>query len=195
MSAMASKVTSISIVYPTVCSRADQRKHQRYASLAFVRGIHWWPVNTLHKGPVMWKMFLFDDVIMRKIYCLQYLWTEISLIWVQQCAIYYTYLYPFHAGISNARNATKIQESCFRYKKNTWHVDSNFILQPPTYLIIIINWFIYMNNYVTKDRCSISTDMTVVLGLHKTSLQAMYSFFYTSSINCGKNILLELQQN
>ena len=29
-----------------------------------MRGIHRWPVNSLHKGPVTWKMFLFDDVIM-----------------------------------------------------------------------------------------------------------------------------------
>ena len=36
----------------TVCSGADQRKHQSSASLAFVRGIHRWPVNSPHKGPV-----------------------------------------------------------------------------------------------------------------------------------------------
>ena len=42
----------------------DQRKHQSSASLAFVRGIHRWPVNSPHKGPVTRKMFPFDDVIM-----------------------------------------------------------------------------------------------------------------------------------
>ena len=31
--------------------------------LAFVRGIHRWLVNSPHKGPVAWKMFPFDDVI------------------------------------------------------------------------------------------------------------------------------------
>ena len=25
----------------------------------------------------------------------------------------------------------KLEKSCFRYKKNTWHVESNYILQPP----------------------------------------------------------------
>ena len=45
---------------------ADQRKHQRSASLAFVRGIHRWPVNSPHKGPVTRKMFPFDDVIMKR---------------------------------------------------------------------------------------------------------------------------------
>ena len=43
---------------------ADQRKHQSSASLAFVGGIHRWPVNSTHKGPVTWKMFPFDDAIM-----------------------------------------------------------------------------------------------------------------------------------
>ena len=45
-------------------SGADQRKHQSSASLAFVRGIHRWPVNSPHKWPVTLKMFLLDDVIM-----------------------------------------------------------------------------------------------------------------------------------
>ena len=30
----------------------------------FVSGIHRWLVNSPHKGPVTWKMFPFDDVIM-----------------------------------------------------------------------------------------------------------------------------------
>ena len=64
MSAMASKITSLRIVYPTVYSAADQRKHQSSASLAFVWGIHRWPVNSPHKGPVTRKMFQFDHVIM-----------------------------------------------------------------------------------------------------------------------------------
>ena len=40
MGAMASQITSRTTVYSTVYSGADQRKHQRSASLAFVRGIH-----------------------------------------------------------------------------------------------------------------------------------------------------------
>ena len=65
MGAMASQITSLTIVYATIYSDPDQRKHQRSASLAFVRGIHRWPGNSPHKGPVTRKMFLFDDVIMR----------------------------------------------------------------------------------------------------------------------------------
>ena len=64
MSMMVSQSDSLMIVYSTIYSGADQRKHQSSTSLAFVRGIHQWLVNSLHKGPVMRKMFPFDDVIM-----------------------------------------------------------------------------------------------------------------------------------
>ena len=46
-----------SIVCSTVCSGADQRKHQSSASLAPVRGIHQSPVDSPHKRAVMRKMF------------------------------------------------------------------------------------------------------------------------------------------
>ena len=64
MGAFASQITSLTIVYSTVHSGADQRKHQNSASLAFVRGIHRWPVNSPRKWPVTRKMYPFDDVIM-----------------------------------------------------------------------------------------------------------------------------------
>ena len=55
MSTMASQITGLMIVYSTVYSDADQRKHQSSASLAFVRGIHRRPVNSPHKWPVTQK--------------------------------------------------------------------------------------------------------------------------------------------
>ena len=39
MGAMAPQITSLTIVYSTVYSDTDQRRHQSSASLAFVRGI------------------------------------------------------------------------------------------------------------------------------------------------------------
>ena len=68
MSAMTCQITSLTIVYSTAYSGAHQRKHQSSVSLAFVRGIHRWPVNSLHKGPIMRKMFPFDDVIMSYVF-------------------------------------------------------------------------------------------------------------------------------
>ena len=64
MGAVASQITILTIVYSTVDSDVDQRKHQSSASLAFVRGIHRGPLNSPHKWPVTRKMFPFDDVIM-----------------------------------------------------------------------------------------------------------------------------------
>ena len=64
MGAMASQITSFMSVCPTVYSGTNERKHQSSESLAFVRGIHRWPVNSPHKGSVTQKMFPFDDVIM-----------------------------------------------------------------------------------------------------------------------------------
>ena len=58
MTTMASQITNLAVVYSSVYSDADQRKHQSSASLAFVWGIH------RDKGPVTRKMFPFDDVIM-----------------------------------------------------------------------------------------------------------------------------------
>ena len=52
MGAMASQITSLTIACSTVYSGTDQRNHQSSASLAFVRGIHRWPVNSPHKWPV-----------------------------------------------------------------------------------------------------------------------------------------------
>ena len=63
MDAMASQITSLTIVYWTVYSGTVQRKRQSSASLAFVWGIHRWLVNSPHKWPVTRKMFPFDDVI------------------------------------------------------------------------------------------------------------------------------------
>ena len=64
MGAMASQITSLTIVHSTVNLSADQRKHESSASLVFVRGIHRWPVHSPHKWPVTRKMFPFDDVVM-----------------------------------------------------------------------------------------------------------------------------------
>ena len=68
MSTVASPITSFTIVNSTVYSEKGERD-QSSVSLAFVGGIHWWPLNSPHKGPVglTLKMFPFDDVIMWRI--------------------------------------------------------------------------------------------------------------------------------
>ena len=54
------------VIISTVYSGADQRRYQSSASLAFVRGIHRWTVNSPPKGPVTRKMFPFADHVMRQ---------------------------------------------------------------------------------------------------------------------------------
>ena len=62
---MASKKTDVSIVFLSIYSGADKRKHQSSASLAFVTGKP--PVTgefPTQKRPVTRKMLQFDDVMM-----------------------------------------------------------------------------------------------------------------------------------
>ena len=87
MGTMASQITSHTIVYSTVYSGTDERKHQNSASLAIVRGIHRRTVNSPHKWPVTRKMFPFDDVIMFA----SNFWTQNALM--QLASAFTGYLY------------------------------------------------------------------------------------------------------
>ena len=86
------------------------------------------------------------------------------------------------------------KKSCSWCNKNTWPVESSYILQPPKYLLLFVNRFRYINNNVTKDRCPIPMDTTIRFGPLKFSLWAtidhhgpsIHSGHYTASINCCK---------
>ena len=88
----------------------------------------------------------------------------------------------------------KLQKSCSRCNKNTRHVESSYMLQPPKFLLIFVNRFRYINYNVTNDRCPIPVDTTVRLGPLKCSLQAtidhhgpsIHSGHDIASINCCK---------
>ena len=95
MGAMTSQITSLTIVYSTVHSCTDQRKHQSSASLAFAGGFHGWPVNSPHKWPVTQKMFSFYDVIMtnptvpyptmhhfitKNVHCVTFVWCIVGFV-------------------------------------------------------------------------------------------------------------------
>ena len=61
MGAIASLITNLTVVYSTVYSNADRRKHQSSASLAFVRGIPYvvilWEICSPHDDVIKWKHF------------------------------------------------------------------------------------------------------------------------------------------
>ena len=98
----------------------------------------------------------------------------------------------------------KSLKSCSRCNKNTWYVDSSYILQSPEYLLLFVNRFRYINDNVIKYRCSIPMDTTVRLGPVKVSLraaidhhrQSIHSGHCAASINdWKKNILLQRSHN
>ena len=86
MGTIASRITSLTVVYSTVYSDTDQRKHQSSASLAFLWGIHRGPVNSPHKWPVTRKMFPFDDFIMNDIIRHHAAWS--TLVQVMACCLF-----------------------------------------------------------------------------------------------------------
>ena len=115
MGATASQITSLTIVYSSVCSGADQRKHQSSASLAFVWGIHRWPVNSPHKWPVTWKTFPYNDAIMTADNWVMLNSFRISV----HC--YCNYMFSFKKLISKSKAA---HLSHFDILK--WHVSDTF---------------------------------------------------------------------
>ena len=91
----------------------------------------------------------------------------------------------------------KLYKTCFCCGRDTWHIESKKNVQPPNYLIIIVNRITYSNNMITKNKSRIPLDLYIELGPYKFSLQAsvdhhgysMNSGHYTASINCcGKTI-------
>ena len=64
MISMTSQIVGDSTVCSTVCSNADQPKHQSSAALAFVTEVHRWRVDSPSQRARNVEMFPFDDVIM-----------------------------------------------------------------------------------------------------------------------------------
>ena len=73
MATMASQITSLAVVYSTDCLfRRRSKKTSKLRVTGLCVGNSPGPVNSPHKWPVTWKMFPFDDVIMRQILYLQH---------------------------------------------------------------------------------------------------------------------------
>ena len=106
MGARTSQTTGVSIVYCTVCSGVDQRKLQSSASLAFVREIHRWRVNSPHKGTVTRKILLFDDVIMDSVSRpRQNVYQSIYIVYVySRCPCIYLNIYKITSNEYNKDN-------------------------------------------------------------------------------------------
>ena len=73
MGAMASQITSPTIVYSTVYSGADQRKHESSASLAFVRG------SNAETVSIRWRHYVM------RVYCSRKMKMKTSLFFNRNC--------------------------------------------------------------------------------------------------------------
>ena len=86
----------------------------------------------------------------------------------------------------------KLYKTCYCCGRDTWHIESKQILQPPKYLMIIVNRIPYSNNRITKNKSCMPLDLYIKLGPYNFSPQAsvdhhgyfMISGHYTASINC-----------
>ena len=83
-------------------------------------------------------------------------------------------------------------KTCSCCGRDTWHIESKQILQPPKYLVIVVNRIAYSNNRIIKNKSRMPLDLYIKLSPHKFSLQAsvdhhgysMDSGHYRASINC-----------
>ena len=109
MGAIASQITNLAIVYSTVYSDANQRKHRSSVSLAFVRGIHRGSIDSPPKGPVTRKMFPFDDVIMMNdTHRNVVLFSVLSLVYILHFVLYLTIHLPHTTHCHFMRHWMKI---------------------------------------------------------------------------------------
>ena len=161
MSVMASQINGVLIVYSTVCSGVDQRKYQSSASLAFVRGIHRWPVTSPHKGPITQRMFSFDDVNIFAGSSRRYLTTLVipshvnpANGWARQCVIKLWYL--------NFCSESRMKMRIFFKGRHTWQYNQGntiiCVMFPCNYSTV--NWAIGGNVWMFSLRIVYSVVFT-----------------------------------
>ena len=132
MTTMASEITSLTVVYSTVYSDADQRKHQSSASLAFVWGIHrdrWLPRT---KGQLCEKCFYLMTSSWKCTVCCAFVRFPARLDHLGCCLSCVTPPLIFHQLVSNYRLQIndKTEKNKFKYSSNpfcilkwtNWHV-------------------------------------------------------------------------
>ena len=84
------------------------------------------------------------------------------------------------------KHKQKLYKTCVCCGRAIWHIELKQILQPPNYLIIIVNRITYSNNRITKNKSRMPLDLYIKLGPYKCSLQASVDH-HGYSINSGHN--------
>ena len=83
----------------------------------------------------------------------------------------------------------KLYKTCSCCGRDTWHIETKRILQPPKYLILIVNRITYSNNWITKNQRRMTLDLYIERCLYKFSLQASVGH-HGCSMNSGHYTLL-----
>ena len=119
MGAIASQITSLTIVYPTVYSDADHRKYQSSASLAIVPWIHRGPVNSPHKWPVTRKMVPWIHVIMDHVCRIR--WVKQRVVIITWAITFVAFQHWFEWSVNGKLNTLIwIVKSSYFSPKNCW---------------------------------------------------------------------------
>ena len=140
MSPMASQITSLTIVYSTVYSGADQRKHQSSASLVFVRGIHWWQRASNAENVSIWWRHNDNIHILRPSYiyyplcCSGYRW-----FWLTFCQV----------TIVFTRSIRTRYDICWLIRAYTTHQMEHFSYYLPLVRETTGHWWIPLTRPVT----------------------------------------------
>ena len=121
-------MSKIKRILSIVHSGADQKRLESSASLAFMRGIHRWPVNSPHKGPVTRKMFPFDDVIMESDFIDKHPVDTFTISFVcRLCPIAFKRCrIVFWFQISHKLNSSQFTLSCYCYLDKYEHISIEF---------------------------------------------------------------------
>ena len=144
MGTMAPQITSLTVVYSTVYSGADQRKHQSSAPLAFVRGIHRWPVNSPHRWPVTQKMFhLMTSLWPMLIKCIL-VGNHSGWCWTQWLWLYFKQWYRHHVHQAIPGHIPLFQQ---------WHIFPHIMRLVPTYGCLFYVEINYWNDYLSLFVC------------------------------------------
>ena len=101
-----------------------------------------------------------------------------DLFHLKQLLFYIKLQQCLRARIGFARSPTKLYKTCSRCKKDTWHVESKHLLQPPNYPTITVNRIIYVNNIIAKNRSLIHLDL---YGLWSEQLQTRMAKTYMAT--------------
>ena len=128
MTTIASQITSLTVVYSTVYSDADQRKHQSSASLAFVWGIHrdrWIPRT---KGQLRGKCFHLMTSSCFELLLDCSLWLNVNVVCGPQDKGFPTVLMSAATGCIFAKlgwNKIEHQNTFFKYFDNFYLISGN----------------------------------------------------------------------